>query len=85
MKLYLVTLLLALAGCAATPSIPPSPNGKNAVVACARLTSIYGVGTVIQVDLDAPRAANAASITTDGNDCKTTVVFTGPAKAASAP
>jgi len=28
---------------------------------------------------------NAASVTTDGNDCKTTVTFTSPAKAASAP
>ena len=78
-------IALALAGCAATPTIPQSATGQSATVACSRLTSVYGVGTLIVVDLSAPRQNATGSITTDGNDCKTVITLTGPAKAASAP
>lgn len=85
MKLYLVTLLLALAGCAASPTIPSVGNNNGAVISCSRITSIYGVGTLIQLDLNAQKTNNTGSVTIDGNDCKTTITLTGPAKAASAP
>ena len=62
------------------------PNGKAATISCSRLTSVYGVGTLIVVDLSAPRPPGAASLTTDGNDCKTTITYTAPpSSVASAP
>ena len=85
MKLYLATLLIALAGCAASPTIPNNPGAQGALISCSRLTSVYGVGTLIQVDLNAQKANNAGNITMDGNDCKTSITLTGPVKAASAP
>jgi hypothetical protein len=80
-----VLIAAALAACAATPTIPTSPTGQAATISCSRLTSIYGVGTLIVVDLNAPRTPGAASLSTDGNDCKTTITYSQPAKAASAP
>ena len=82
MKQSLLVLLM-LAGCAATPTIPTSANGQAATVSCSRLTSVYGVGTLIVVDLSAPRAPGAASLTTDGNDCKTTITYTAPPASAA--
>ena len=84
--LLLLVVIALFAGCAATPTIPQNASGQSATVSCSRLTSVYGVGTLIVVDLAAPRANNTGTITTDGNDCKTTITLTGPpAKAASAP
>jgi hypothetical protein len=82
MKLLLISLLL-VAGCAATPTIPTNANGQAATISCSRLTSVYGVGTLIVVDLGAPRAPGAATLTTDGNDCKTTITYSQPPKAAA--
>ena len=82
MKRVLLLIFALLAGCAATPTVP-TINGKNATISCSRLTSVYGVGTLIVVDLAQPRPAGAASITTDGNDCKTTITYTEAAKAAA--
>ena len=74
---HLIPLLL-LCGCAATPTIPMSANGQAATISCSRLTSVYGVGTLIVVDLSAPRAPGDASLTTDGNDCKTVITYSTP-------
>ena len=82
MKLLILFLTAVLAGCAATPTVP-TVNGRNATISCSRLTSVYGVGTLIVVDLAQPRPARAASITTDGNDCKTTITYTEAVKAAA--
>jgi len=77
---------LLLAGCAASPTVPLGPDGKPPAIACARLTSVYGVGTVIVVDPEAIKMNAGMSITTDGNDCKTTITVNAPpAKAASGP
>ena len=85
MKRIAILASIALSACAVTPTIPQTASGQSATVACSRLTSVYGVGTLIVVDLSAPRQQATGSITTDGNDCKTTINLTGPTRAASAP
>jgi len=76
---------IALSACAATPTIPQTASGQSATVACSRLTSVYGVGTLIVVDLNAPRPNATGSIVTDGNDCRTTITLNAPSQAASMP
>jgi len=89
-RYHLIFPTIALAACAASPVVPTGADGKPPAIACVRLTSIYGVGTTIAVNpdkLDPAAVAPGVSLTmtTDGNDCKTSIVLTGPAKAASTP
>ena len=88
---YLI-LSAALAGCATSPAgydpsklspeqIRATVADKSTTVSCGLLTSVYGRGVTVYVNLDAERQPVAGSVTVDG-ECKTTVTVT---PAASAP
>lgn len=86
-------LLLALfAGCATSPNgydpskltaeqIKATVADKSTTVSCGLLTSVYGRGVSVYVNLDAERQPVAGTVTVDG-ECKTTVTV---APAASSP
>lgn len=91
MKRALLPLAL-LAGCATAPSgydpsklsaeqIRATVADKSTTVSCGLLTSVYGRGVTVYVNLDAERQPVAGTVTVDG-ECKTTVTV---APAASAP
>lgn len=89
---HAVLLLSLLAGCASSPSgydpsklsaeqIRATVADKSTTVSCGLLTSAYGRGVTVYVNLDAERHPIAGSVTVDG-ECKTTVTVAPAASAA---
>ena len=77
-------LILALAGCVGTPTIPQNADGKRSAVVCGRVTSVWGIATTTAADATAPAPKSAAIISVNGADCNMTITYSG-AQAASAP
>ena len=91
----LLLLVTLLAGCAQVPqNYDPSKmsadqlkaiaSDKNATVSCAKVVGTGGTGVVVFVNLDKSTIPVNGSVTVD-DACKTTVLLTAPAKAASGP
>lgn len=91
MRLSIFALLM-LAGCATSPTgydpsklspeqIRATVADKSTTVSCGLLTSVYGRGVTVYVNLDAERHPVAGTVTVD-SECKTTVTV---APAASQP
>ena len=84
--------IVLLAGCATSPQgfdpsrltpeqIKATVADKSTTVSCGLLTSVYGRGVAVYVNLDAERPPVAGTVTVD-SECKTTVTMS---PAASAP